>query len=362
MKKTLLTAALAAAIVVTVPVAGFYTLVKHKNGPDGQPLPNTAQVVGTADFPNLITNSGMNEFAKGSYMQQGYNYCCVGSGNQTPAFTDTQLQSMIAQTSNMPSDIGGANGFVATDPLNMYGYRRWVWRFPDGQAAGNIQEVGIRTYNTNPTADALMSRALVLDVNGQPTSITILSDETLDVFWEIRVYVPTNDVTGTITLEGIDYGYTVRAVDAGGGQYGAWWYPLATGRAQHYSSGQTLMWQDNPYSPGFAFTRNTALVAITANAVASWNIPGPDGTGWYSKDPGSTTIVTYQPGSFYLDRVLNFGLANGNFVGGTGGSYGQALYLSTGMFGGYQIVFDKRVPKNDQKKWTQPFRVSWARR
>lgn len=351
-------------MVVSASVGGFYTFVKHKNDENGEIIPGTTEVLGHADFPNLITNVGMDQFARASYIQQGYSYCCVGSGNQTPSFTDTQLQSLLAQTNNMPTDIGGAAGINMTDPNNMYGYRRWAWRFPDGQAAGNIQEVGIRTYILGNTTDPLMSRALVLDVNGQPTSITVLNDETLDVFWEIRVYVPVIDTTGTITLEGIDYNYTVRPLDVGGQNYGAWWNLLRTGRAQNMNPNDNFSWQSEPYDAAFLFTRNNALVPATTSMTDMRTAGGSDAASYYGRSPSSITVVPYVGGDFYLDRVLNFGLADGNFIGGSDGKgdHGRALLLSTGMFGGYQIVFDKKIPKTDQKKWNQPFRISWARR
>ena len=76
-------------------------------------------------------------------------------------------------------------------------YYRWAkvtWRFGQGVAAGNISEVGLGWGNSN-----LWNRALIKDANGNPTTITVLSDEYLDVVSEIRDY-PTLSSSGSFNL------------------------------------------------------------------------------------------------------------------------------------------------------------------
>lgn len=334
-------------------VGGFYTFVKHKNDSDGNPIPGTAEIVGMADTPNLLTNYGMNSFAGSQFMSFSSNgtACCVGSGNQTPQFTDTQLQSQVAQTQNQPSGIGAASGIVLTDTANRYGFLRNVWRFGDGLAAGNLQEVGIRGYpvdgNSFNTAP-LMSRALIRDVNGNPTSITVLSDETLDVFYEIRSYIPNDDVTGSIVLDGITYNYTARPVDVGAENYGAWWYQIASGRAIMSGARNDFSWQSAPYNQYITTTSNLTLYPQTQRAYELLA---------NGQAPANVLKSAYAQNSYQLDLTLVFGLLEGNLAQGVG-----TILASTGMFGGYQIVFDKRIPKDGTKKWNQPIRISWARR
>ena len=69
-------------------------------------------------------------------------------------------------------------------------------------------------------------RALILDGGGSPTTLTILSDETLDVTYTIRVYPPTTDVTGSITLDGVSYGYTIRPCNVSTSGTGSYYWDL----------------------------------------------------------------------------------------------------------------------------------------
>lgn len=354
------------AITLEVQPAGFYSFVKYKNDENGKPIESTAQTVGMVDGHNLLTNAGMNAFATTYwYAGGGQSYCCVGSGNTPPLPGDTQLQSLIAQTTNQPSGIGNSYGLNSSDPQNPYGYMRVVWRFENGSAAGNLQEVGIRIYGgSNPATDPLLSRALILDVNGNPTSITVLGDETLDVFWESRVYVPGGDVTGSVTLEGIVYNYTLRPLDVNGTQYAGWWYMLASGVGVHSNVNQNFVWGDNPYMPAYIATRTDALIPRESKVNAFYEAGGVDSQGRNYREATSIQRQPYTAGSFRVDVNINFDLQQGNFVGGSDGKADgiRGLAFSTGMFGAYQVVFDKPVPKTADKKWTQPIRLSWARR
>ena len=151
-------------------------------------------------FPNLITNQGLDRM--GSNLDY-LTYCQVGSGDNTPANTDTTLETFVAATNNTSNDTAAAQ---ASAPY--YASRTKVFRFAAGAAAGNLSEVGIAWTNG---AGSLYSRALILDGGGLPTTITVLSDEFLDVTYQLRIYPPTVDVTGTITLDGNNYNYVLRA-------------------------------------------------------------------------------------------------------------------------------------------------------
>ena len=52
-----------------------------------------------AEFPNLITDWGLNRMASNGYLA----YCHVGSGSTPPAFGDTSLDVFIAETNNKTS-------------------------------------------------------------------------------------------------------------------------------------------------------------------------------------------------------------------------------------------------------------------
>lgn len=137
-------------------------------------------------FLNKVLTSGLARMGVGAWI----NRCCVGSGNSTPLASQTGLDNLIASTTTTLSDVGV--GQTETSPI-WYGVQR-TWRFSEGAAAGNISEVGMGWDNT-----ALWNRALIRDINGNPTTITILSDEFLDVVAEIRVY-PIENFSGTFPV------------------------------------------------------------------------------------------------------------------------------------------------------------------
>ena len=141
----------------------------------------------TGWFHNLVLDAGLVRMTQNTW----FDRCCVGAGNSTPIASQSALDSFIASTTTVQSTT--SNWDSTTTPT--YIYERRTWRFGQGVAAGNISEVGLGWEN-----NALWNRALVKDINGNPTTITVLSDEYLDVVCEVRVY-PTNNITGGFSLK-----------------------------------------------------------------------------------------------------------------------------------------------------------------
>ena len=117
----------------------------------------------------------------------------VGSGNSTPVASQTQLDNTIASTTTVLSGSELTSKQTTTSPY--YAAAKRTYRFAEGVAAGNISEVGCGWG----TGLALWNRALVKDLNGNPTTITVLSDEFLDVIVEVRYY-PTQSFSGSFNL------------------------------------------------------------------------------------------------------------------------------------------------------------------
>lgn len=140
-------------------------------------------------FKNIVLDTGLNRMSVGNWIDR----VRVGSGNSTPVASQTQLDSTIASTTTVLS--GGDSISKQTTTLPYYVAAKRTYRFPEGVAAGNISEVGCGWG----TGQDLWNRALVKDLNGDPTTITVLSDEFLDVIVEVRYY-PTQSFSGSFNL------------------------------------------------------------------------------------------------------------------------------------------------------------------
>jgi hypothetical protein len=162
-------------------------------------------------FPNIILDTGLNAMGTGSY-EIG---CVVGSGNTTPAATQTALTTWVAGTTTQTSIAETAQ---ASTPY--YGSRTVTWRFGVGVATGNLSEIGITTTSTVTALGPLFSRALIVDGGGSPTTITVLSDEMLDATYELRSYPMLTDVTDTDTIDGVIRDITIRAAIATSSYWG----------------------------------------------------------------------------------------------------------------------------------------------
>jgi hypothetical protein len=191
-------------------IKGFFKLeaLKVKMDADGNPVLDKngePVIIGKrvlADwFPNLLLTSGRNALATQSNWM---NAVQVGTDNTVPTAGDTGLLGFVAGTTTKHQDDFGAQ---ASAPY--YGWRRITYRYGVGATAANLSEVGVGWSAS--VGSNLVTRALIVDGAGDPTTVTPLSDEILDVTYEMRYYPPLVDVTGTVTLDGVSYDYTIRA-------------------------------------------------------------------------------------------------------------------------------------------------------
>lgn len=145
--------------------------------------------------PNIVLDVGLNHIngIGGDFPMGGL---AVGTGSSEPVASQISLDAITAYTENVISKTGGRN--VTTAPYYLFGRR--VFRFAQGAAKGNLTEVGIcQLRSTNPNVYTFFNRALIKDTLGQPTTITVLDDEFLEVTVEVRNYFP-SEITGTFRL------------------------------------------------------------------------------------------------------------------------------------------------------------------
>lgn len=158
----------------------------------------------TGFFPNVLLDAGRNYMTTAAFTTS----CQVGTDNTAPASSQTALSGHHAGTTDLQSTVNGNQ----TSSSPYYGWERKVLRFAIGTVAANLTEVGMGWGTSGST---LISRALILDwITKNPTTITPLADEFLDVTYELRYYAPVADITSPqVTLDGITYNTITRAAE-----------------------------------------------------------------------------------------------------------------------------------------------------
>lgn len=353
-------------------------------------------------FPNLITDIGLERMGVGAFITT----CVVGSGNATPQFTDSQLQSRVASTTTIQTN-SYASGVGAPD---YYCYYSLTFRFPIGAAAGNLSEVGVgwsssslfsralilgagntasitgQISSTILTVTAVTSGTIVLGMSvtgtnvvagtrivgfgtgtggtgtyivqysqtvvstalsciapGSPTTITVLSDEILDVTYEVRLYHYNGpEILGSIDLDGVTY------------------YTKMVGGDINYTSFE---------APGIGATEVSPppAVGVYNGVYSSSNLATAGGS---SSNSTSVTALPYVPGSKKIGYSAYFNTTAGNLSGfitqvsfgfRTRSSSNQITYMRVGFFES-DYVTPKPIPKDNTKTLTLSFEYSWDRR
>ena len=145
----------------------------------------------TGWFDNLVLDQGLDAMANGSWFAS----CKVGTGNSTPVATQTQLDAYKALSINVQTETRGASSVAP-----YYKWSRKTFRFKAGDFNNtNLSEVAIGLGGTGDGA-GIWNRALIKDGLGNPTVLTVLADEVLDVLCEIRVYQSQADINGHFNL------------------------------------------------------------------------------------------------------------------------------------------------------------------
>jgi hypothetical protein len=277
-----------------------------------------------ARFPNLITDGGLNRMGDNNDWMR---YCSVGSGSAAPTFTDTGLVAQIASTQTRVA--ASVTGAQPSAPY--FSWIRNTFRFAAGAAAGNLSEAGVGWQVTG----GLFSRARILDGSGNPTTITIQADETLDVTYEFRLYPKTTDDTGQVTFSGNIggvYDWTFRAARVVSAAADGW----------RFDQNGSSMGRD-PTSVNQQAFYEGAIAGITGS---------PSGT----FQGGSYLAAAYSTGSFERQFTLLADLSIANFATGVG-----SAWITPGPTS-FQIGFTPKIPKTSSDILSIVFRHSWGRR
>lgn len=287
----------------------------------------TNELLRELEFENLITDIGLNALGTGANV----NGVAIGTGTTAPAFTDTSLASYVAWTGSGVSGYPqyGNNGVA----FGYRGFRISAFQFQPGQLNGNYSEVGmVMGSNVN----TLFSRALIVDGGGNPTTITILSDEYLSVFYTLRLYPPITDYVGTVDIAGVGtgLGYTRRMQQANG-------------------TVGPVYWKIGMETDFF----NTISLRVYSGDLSA-NIAGGTPTGT-TTGAESGTEATYVNNSLYNTYTYRFGLNYGNQL--------HKTYMTDNqwnpLFGNVRHAWslDTGFTKLNTQVLTVTFRISWAR-
>lgn len=283
-------------------------------------------------FSNLILDNGLDIIGGvGVVSGATHKIVAVGTGTATPAVGQTALSSLLASTSSIQSATQQTN---SVSPYEMT--KTWVFRFGQGDAEGNLTEVGIGV-----STSALFSRELIRDASGDPTSFPVASDEFLDVTYQLQVFPPLTDVEDSVSISGVTHDVVMRASNVGSDSAVAGWRLSASQSSSFQAAFSSSLTSKDAW--------NGAIGAITG---------APSGS---SSDATSRSNSSYTAGTFRRDVSLTWGLDNGNLTDGISATriqFGDTTISESACF---QCSYDPAIDKDATKILTLNYRISWAR-
>jgi hypothetical protein len=293
---------------------------------------------GRWEFDNLITDTALDQMATNSIGNntgsQAINYAGVGTGSTAPSNSDTALQSELSSPSTNRTNANG--GVTPTDTYTSGPPDYWehvtTFLFDFSQSNGNLTEIGIFDANTS---GHMFCRQLFKDGGGTPVTVTKTSDDQLKVIYKLRAYPPTSDVTGSITISGDSYDYTIRALGASGG---SGWGDMC---------GNGALWANQ---------EEEAKYIAWSGSIAARTDTSPTGS---NASCDTDTVASYTPGDKFRQHTLVWSAGSANF----GGSGIQTVEVFPTRFshGMMQIGFSPGLPKDNTMQLTLVIQNSWDR-
>lgn len=164
----------------------------------------------TGFFSNMVLDNFFTYIASQTafpYFPNQVKSVRVGSGTTAPVATQTTLVSPLASSSGGQAAASAYSESAPTVVSNIWSSTiTMTFQFGLGQVIGNVSEVGFALPNAS--APTVHTRALVVDGNGNPTSITVTAQDQLTVIYKLTVSVPYTVQTGQVVISGVTYNYT----------------------------------------------------------------------------------------------------------------------------------------------------------
>ena len=283
----------------------------------------------TGWFDNTITNQCLNAWAGSTPLNTLTQYCGVGVGTAAPTTTNSSITGQIGSRAS-----SGAQG---TNVVGLVHTTTKQYNFAVSAVIGTITEVGIFSA---PTGGVLATRALIKDGGGVPTSITLVSGDTLYVIWRCTVTAPSSDYTGVVSISGVNYNVVARPsyFVTGSMSSGLWSGPLGAAAGDAF----------------FGLNGASVYATQTLGAVTA----GPLGS---SNGQTSSVVAAYVDSTYTRTCTATWSVANGNAAGGVG----SAAWLggsNSGIQVSYAAVSDgSRIPKDATKTMTLTLSITVSR-
>ena len=173
----------------------------------------TGEVKQELEFDNHITNAGLRAIVTSSL---GTGYAYVGNGTSVPSDSDTKLSGSSWWWT---AEGSGTSSTVSNRTVLPYWTETKTKRtFNPGIATGVLTEIGMGPNQAGTTH----IRTLIKDANGNPTSITKLADDFLDVVYTLRSYVPSEDIAFNVGINGTEVSGFMRPLRFFSSAYHAW--------------------------------------------------------------------------------------------------------------------------------------------
>lgn len=306
-----------------VGIAGRFRITVHKK--DGSLKSDTGW------FDNLITNQGLDWWGVNptGYTSGNFtSFCCVGTGNTTPAFTDTVLTAALTPAAHLGSS---SSSYVAGPPAYWSNIYTYTWA--QGAIVGNIAEIGIGDLaNPNPPYTgvvALYSHALIVDGGGSPTTISVTSTDTLSCTYEARLYINITDTNYSISIGGTTYSGIYRPMDIT--------HPSLS--LQNFS-----LWLVAGYPSVFYY--NGSIGAITATPSGTDIGGNPSQIGW--------SVGPYTVGSYTCQFT-------GNIAANSQGALNITAIGFTSLLGKWQFSVSPALVRAAYQNISTTWAISWGR-
>lgn len=260
--------------------------------------------------PNIIVN-GAFDFWLQNVTGSAIIGFVAGAGTATPQPTDTSLQSFLGGGGSVEEGWVTRNTTVSPRSIT-FGVRI---RGNEGAIVGNVAEIalcrGTNSGGIPNNSTPIFNRARVVDEMGNPTTITVLSDEFLEVIYEITLYA-IDGATGTLTINidgtPTDFDYEIRPISM---NHAGWWGidGLVNG------SGTPSFVYFNPSGLLYAATGGTTPSHVTAQTTFGDPSASSVPAGYNTSNRFTSRVdAPYVPGSKERLQTIRLPLSNGNIA------------------------------------------------